>query len=415
MMPARALDRRRRVARAAMFTAALVAWQCAGPAAGAYSFNYQVADMRQPADISGGTACPQPTRQNTALPGGIPIQWSTSLGTTPATILTANQTPAGRLAEISATVTAAYGIWTGVSGTSLAPAVFAPLGTTAAQNACNPTDGVDTICFDQADSAFTTGVLSFTRVTTSDAIGQQAGPGTPPAGFIGQIVDADILLLPGNSSVTFATSAALAANPSAYDLESVLSHEIGHTLGLGHSGVWRAMMSPFGPAPGTYLGTRPTAGQPDAPLADDDRAGLRALYRSAADTAHAGIISGRVLPANPLILPTGTTGVFGAQVVAVDTASGAVAAAAIGGWSCADPGPAQFDGSYTIEKLAVGSPENYEIYAEPLDGPLEPSDVPGATTALCRNAITDPGWPTQFACTSPPVAAEFSTTIRSGP
>jgi hypothetical protein len=102
-------------------------------------------------------------------------------------------------------------------------------------------------------------------------------------------------------------------------------------------------------------------------------------------------------------------------VVAVDTASGAVAAAAIGGWSCADPGPAQFDGSYTIEKLAVGSPENYEIYAEPLDGPLEPSDVPGATTALCRNAITDPGWPTQFACTSPPVAAEFSTTIRSGP
>ena len=96
-------------------------------------------------------------------------------------------------------------------------------------------------------------------------------------------------------------------------------------------------------------------------------------------------------------------------------ASGAVEAAALGGWSCVDPGPAQFDGSYTIEKLAVGTPENYIIYAEPLDGPLEPSDVPEATTALCRNALTDPGWPAQFACTSPPVATGFSTTTLSGP
>ena len=406
---------RRVRAHTALLTAALFAWQCAGPSAAGYSFNYQVADMRQPANISGGTACPQPTRQNVSEPGGIPNQWSTSLGTNPATILTANQTPSGQLAEIASSIAAAYAMWTGVSGTTLAPSVFAPLGTTATQNACNPTDGVDSICFNQADSAFTTGVLSFTRVTTADVIGQQAGPGTPAATFIGQILDADILLLPGNNSATFATPAALAANPSAYDLESVLGHEIGHTLGLGHSGVWRAMMSPFGPSPGTYLGTRPTVGEPDAPLADDDRAGLRALYPDASDTTHIGTISGRVLPANPLILPAGTSGVFGAQVVAVDAASGAVEAAELGGWSCVDPGPAQFDGSYTIEKLAVGAPENYVIYAEPLDGPLEPSDVPGATTSLCRNALTDPGWPAQYACTSPPVATGFSTTTRFGP
>jgi len=411
----RALARRRRAAHAALFTAALLAWQCAGPAAGAYSFNYQVADMRQAASVSGGTACPQPTRQNISGAGGIPIQWSTSLGTNPATILTESQTPSGQLAEIASTIAAAYAMWTGVSGTSLAPSVFAPLSTTAAQNACSPTDGIDTICFDQADPSFTTGVLSFTRVTTTDVIGQQAEAGTPAASFIGQILDADILLLPGDSSVAFATPAALAGNPSAYDLESVLGHEIGHTLGLGHSGVWRAMMSPFGPAPGTYLGTRPTTSEPDAPLADDDRAGLRALYPDASDTTHIGTISGRVLPANPLILPAGATGVFGAQVVAVDSASGAVEAAALGGWSCVDPGPAQFDGSYTIERLAVGTPENYIIYAEPLDGPLEPSDVPEATTALCRNALTDPGWPAQFACTSPPVATGFSTTTLSGP
>jgi hypothetical protein len=175
------------------------------------------------------------------------------------------------------------------------------------------------------------------------------------------------------------------------------------------------MMSPFGPAPGTHLGARPTANEPDAPLADDDRAGLRALYPDASDTTHIGVISGRVLPANPLILPAGTTGVFGPQVVAVDSASGAVAAATLGGWSCVDPGPAQFDGSYSIEALPVGASQNYTIYAEPLDGPLEPSDVPGANSALCRNTLTDPGWPAQFACTVPPVATEFSTTMRSGP
>jgi hypothetical protein len=411
----RAFMRPRRSAKMALATAALFAWQCAGPSAGAYSFNYQVADMREPSAISGGTACPQATRENIPETGGIPNQWSTALGANPATILTIDQTPAGQLAEIAATITAAYGMWTGVSGTSLTTSVFAPLGTTATENACSMTDGVNTICFDQADPAFTTGVLSFTRVTTSDLIGAQAGSGTPAATFIGEILDADILLLPGNSSVTFATPAALAANPSAYDLESVLGHEIGHTLGLGHSGVWRAMMWPFGPSPGTFLGERPTGAQPDAPLSDDDRAGLRALYPNAADTTHIGTISGRVLPANSMILPAGTTGVFGAQVVAVDTASGAVDAAAIGGWSCADPGPTQFDGAYTIEKLSVGAPENYEIYAEPLDGPLEPSDLPGATTALCRNAITDPGWPAQFACTSPPVTTGFSTTIRAGP
>ena len=51
-----------------------------------YSLNYQVADMRQPASISGGTSCPQPTRFDTSVAGGINRQWSTSLGTSPVTI-----------------------------------------------------------------------------------------------------------------------------------------------------------------------------------------------------------------------------------------------------------------------------------------------------------------------------------------
>jgi len=71
----------------------------------AYVLNSVVADMRQPGAVSGGTACPQPTRFDIAVGGGINRQWSTSLGTSPTTILTADQTAGGRLNEIENAVT----------------------------------------------------------------------------------------------------------------------------------------------------------------------------------------------------------------------------------------------------------------------------------------------------------------------
>ena len=94
---------------------------------------------------------------------------------------------------------------------------------------------------------------------------------SPPSTFIGQILDADSLFLPGDPSVAFATPSALSLNPNAYDLESIVIHELGHSFGFNHSGVWDAMMFPFAPAPGQFTGTRPTAQSPDAPLSDDDR------------------------------------------------------------------------------------------------------------------------------------------------
>jgi hypothetical protein len=95
----------------------------------------------------------------------------------------------------------------------------------------------------------------------------------------------------------------------------VLTHELGHFLGFSHSAVWGAIMFPFAPAPGTFSGMRPTTQQPDAPLGDDDRTGLRVLYPDPADAVYRGSISGHIFPANPLALPTsppGVTGVFGA-------------------------------------------------------------------------------------------------------
>ena len=175
-------------------------------------------------------------------------------------------------------------------------------------------------------------------------------------------------------------------------------------------------MFPFAPAPGTYTGVRPTAQRPDAPLADDDRTGLRVLYGDPNDTLYVGSIQGRILPANLLSLPTapaGVTGIFGAHVVAVDVSTGAVVAGTLGGWSCKAPGPVQFDGSYLLDHLPVG--HTFAVYAEPLDGAVSPSEVTNALVSLCRNATTDPGWPPTEGCVLPSVNQEFTTRTRPAP
>ena len=231
----------------------------------------------------------------------------------------------------------------------------------------------------------------------------------------GKFWDADIYFDSGDSQIAFATPGALAANPHAYDLESLLTHELGHFLGFSHSAVWRAMMYPFAPAPGTYTGARPTAQQPDAELSDDDRTGLRILYPSSSDTVNVGSIRGHIVPANPLSLPAappGVRGVFGAHVVALDAASGAVIAGTIGGWGCADPGPVQFDGSYEIDRLPVG--RDYTVYAEPLDGVVLPTQITPATASLCRDTATDAGWPPLQGCVVPAVDTSFTVRTRPG-
>ena len=392
--------------------------QITATAAGAYDLGTAVADMRQPTSQSGGTSCPQLTRFDISTPGPVNRQWSTSLGTSPVTIISSDQTPAGQLNEIEAVVQQSLSVWTSVSGSSLISSSLAALQRTSTPAACTPTDGLNSICFNQDDAGFATGVLAFTRVVSADVIGEQLASTAAPSAFVGQILDADVLLRPGDANATFATPQALAANPNSYDLESILTHELGHSFGFNHSGVWRAMMFPFAPPPGQITGTRPTAQSPDAPLSDDDRTGLRVLYPDPGDSVHIGSIRGRVLPANPLALPispAGVTGTFPAQVVALDAATGNLIAADTGGWSCSDPGPAQFDGSYFLQRLAAGPTQNYFIYAEPLDGPVVLGNVIYNLTSICRNASTDSAWPAQYACTVPAVAAPFSARIRPGP
>src|SRR6266852_8177508 len=143
-----------------------------------YAFNQIVPDVRQTIAMSGGSACPVRAHQLSGA-SSISIRWSTVLGTNPVSILTQNQTAAARLTEIEQVISQSLAVWTAVSGTTLRPATVAPPMRVSTQNACG-SDGLNSICFDQADAAFTPGVLAFTSVITSDALGEQIG--SSPAG-----------------------------------------------------------------------------------------------------------------------------------------------------------------------------------------------------------------------------------------
>jgi hypothetical protein len=125
---------------------------CGIPGASGYAFDQIVPDVRQPASVSGGSACPLPSHEVIA-PGAIAEQWSTVLGTNPVTILTQDQTSTGRLNEIELVITQSLAVWTGVSGTTLVPGSFAPVSRMATQNACG-SDGVNSIIATGSDGSF---------------------------------------------------------------------------------------------------------------------------------------------------------------------------------------------------------------------------------------------------------------------
>jgi hypothetical protein len=365
---------------------------------------------------SGG--CPVDTRFSTASP--INRRWSTSLPPPPALYTLAAPGTADQINEVQQVILTAFAAWTGVSGTLLNavtyPSALSPLGQTSVATACSDDSGGNltgnnTICFNQASQAFTPGVLAFTRVFVASAPGQTLGSVTST--FAGQILQADVLVR-NDGAVSFATPGALGSHPDAYDLETVLMHELGHFFGLEHSPVWRAMMAPFAPAAGTFLPPRPSAQTPDAPLREDDRTGLRVLYPDPLDTMHTGIILGRVLPANLLSLATVpapaagqfVSGLFAAHVVAVDADTGEVVAGAIAGWSCPNPAAVPvFDGSYRLERLPLG--RNYNLFVEPLNGAISPAMLGGNVLTPCSTSSPTP-------CQSPPPATNFVVRPRSG-
>ncbi len=402
-----------RKASALMTTAILTVVTAGIPAARGYVFDTTV-------PTAGG--CPQPDRWNLSLAAPLSRQWSTSLPLAPPTIVTvaASQTSA-QLTEIEQAITDSFTAWSGVTGTTFNatsyPGLISPIARVSAANSCSNdsesnVDGINTICFNQSSAGFASGVLAFTRVITANARGVSVGL-SATSSFAGQILDSDSLVR-NDGQATFATPAALGTpqGAGAYDLETILAHELGHWFGLDHSAVWRSMMFPYAAPPGQFLGDRPTAQVPDGPLADDDRTGVRALYPDPNDAMDVGEIRGRVLPANLFALAmysatsTGSfvTGVAGAHVVAVDADTGSVIAGTLAGWTCDSSNPpSKFDGTFDIQRLPVG--HNYMIYAEPLDGLVVPGDFGVALDDICPAGGTPP-------CITPGVNASFNPRTR---
>jgi uncharacterized protein (TIGR03437 family) len=168
----------------------------------------------------------------------------------------------------------------------------------------------------------------------------------------GNIVDSDILLDPGlvfnGTQIPYSTNHAL----NTIDLESVITHELGHSLGANHSGLLSATMFQSGvpfeegaTAEATLWST----------LSPDDIAFATSAYPTPGANSSFGGISGNVVFTNG-------APVRGALVAAIDASSG-IAAGTISNIT---------DGTFTIAMIPPG---NYQVYAQPMDGPVSPANL----------------------------------------
>ena len=151
----------------------------------------------------------------------------------------------------------------------------------------------------------------------------------------GQIIDADVLF--NGSGFKFTTS----SEPFSFDVQDVATHELGHLLGLDHSGCAGSTMYPY-VDPSVIL---------HRSLSADEVRGIESAY----PVSQMGSIKGSVRRAGP-----GTV-VKGAWVGARD-AQGRLVAGAL----------SNNTGAFTLSSIPPG---NYRVYATPLDYPVSASNL----------------------------------------
>ncbi|MBV9494245.1 MAG: matrixin family metalloprotease [Acidobacteria bacterium] len=144
---------------------------------------------------------------------------------------------------------------------------------------------------------------------------------------------------------------------SDYNIQLALEHEIGHLLGLDHSAVLSSVMYPW------ISKNAPPA------LASDDSIAISAIYPKMSMDEMGGTLQGRVMGDGGAI--------FAAQVVALNDDGEPVATALTNS-----------NGDFTLQPVPEG---NYRLYAEPLDGPVDPRNLDG----VWRNAQVV-SFPTEF-------------------
>jgi hypothetical protein len=163
----------------------------------------------------------------------------------------------------------------------------------------------------------------------------------------GRLIESDIFV---NSS--FDWSVAANGEPQRYDVQAILTHEIGHLHGLGHSALGETELRAGGGR--SILGkdavmfpiAYPAGNIMDRTLKPDDIAGISDNYGTGQSGVTSGQISGKVTQNG--------AGIFGAHIVAFNTISGTL----VGGFSLTA------QGTFVISRLEPGV---YVVRVEPLD------------------------------------------------
>jgi hypothetical protein len=189
-----------------------------------------------------------------------------------------------------------------------------------------------------------------------------------PQEFVGQIVECDPTihaLLPQAGTAWWVSDASppsrnATGQQGPLDLQGLLTHEIGHVLGLDHSGTAETATMTIWTQSGVSVG-----GFTLRTLSTDDAIGVSTLYPTDEFLRGTGTIAGEVLREQ-----TGSP-VFGAHVVAIDAATGVIVAGAATGVLQAGPDgmAARFQSGSGVYRLSGLPPGIYRIYVEPFDGP----------------------------------------------